>query len=648
MSRTEKWRFLLNEARRSSVRGSGCCSLMGPVVAAQAPGSGGLADHHNGCTRVARAGFCDALGIEVGHGVAHHLTHGRRKGARRSRSGRGSTGVQAGSWPRCVNSSGCRQLSGEGQKGNETAVDLFVCGGVLRRLRRGGRGHDAEGLDGCRVDDLRFRQGPPGGQVQGRVCRVCYLDDAGGHLCGDAGTERCAVGGREAPDGRRGCGVRREQDVLRHGASGDQARVVTMRGKSLLLWPSKMRARWGARRTPISCSYRKSTPSRAGSETFRTTKNGALALTGTRRTSRATRPRMRKSLLVTPGMVPSLGVQGAYVRERRMQSAEIRERPERSAPASMMEAQRSPSTNAHARAGVAGSRVRGRRAARAWWQAEGRGVPGAGVGARAASAVSVRASCWAGVGAGAARPRSRGGRLARQNRPEETAVKPRGAGKIVTEIVTMANSVHFNIVEAGARDQVLSAVARRLTRLLEVVDSRRRQSIKGDGQAGGELEVAETVCPARLVTGVAGDVLRQVGKKGSSDVMLRRRRSLRWPACAGGRFARERRARDGGDSLVEVIFWSAPRRLLDENGDYMVMWRASRVWKGGQPGKTVGPHSCAGSRPGGEGGPGSRGATGVGPSSPEVWGLVGGGAREGGGLRKGRVELRLLRRLRSG
>ncbi|KAL8435022.1 hypothetical protein ACSSS7_002780 [Eimeria intestinalis] len=216
----------------------------GPIVAAQAPGSGGLADNDNRGTPAARAGFCDALGIEVSHGVAHHLAHGRRKAARRSRNGRGVacskravSKLVAGSgalpslerWRVRTGGGGAvsaLQVVGsywERTKGERSRRrSVFVWGVVLRRLRGGGRGHDAEGLDVCRADGLRFGQGPSGAQVQGRACSFGYLDDAGGHLRGDAETERFPVGG--------GCGVRREQDFLSHGASGDEARVVTHEG----------------------------------------------------------------------------------------------------------------------------------------------------------------------------------------------------------------------------------------------------------------------------------------------------------------------------------------------------------------------------------------------------------------------------------
>ncbi|KAL8428104.1 hypothetical protein ACSSS7_007385 [Eimeria intestinalis] len=53
------------------------------------------------------------------------------------------------------------EAAGRRQKRNEAAVDVFVCGRVLRRLRRGKRGHDAERLDVGRVDEFRLGQGPP-------------------------------------------------------------------------------------------------------------------------------------------------------------------------------------------------------------------------------------------------------------------------------------------------------------------------------------------------------------------------------------------------------------------------------------------------------------------------------------------------------
>ncbi|KAL8436894.1 hypothetical protein ACSSS7_001396 [Eimeria intestinalis] len=46
------------------------------------------------------------------------------------------------------------------------------------------------------------------------------------------------------------------------------------------------------------------------------------------------------------------------------------------------------------------------------------------------------------------------------------------------------------------------------------------QNVKGDGQAGNVLEVAEAIRRARLVTGVTGDVLRQTGKEASEDVVF--------------------------------------------------------------------------------------------------------------------------------
>ncbi|KAL8430166.1 hypothetical protein ACSSS7_006110 [Eimeria intestinalis] len=250
-----------------------------------------------------------------------------------------------------------------------------------------------------------------------------------------------------------------------------------------------------------------------------------------------------------------------------------------------MAAQRSSSISAHALVWVAGSLVRGRRAAWAWWQVEGWGVPDGGVGAGEASAVSARAGCWA---QGKCWTCPATGRhwcwwresLARQNRAEETAVKPSGVGEIVTEIVTTAISVHFNIVEASARDQVSSAAAGRraetlctatpafrwhwrFVALLTFSWVRPGRGVDGDGQAGDALEVAEAVPRARLVARVTGDVLRQVSKESSDDLVFAQVRLGAGAEVSVGVVSfsylhvqvgdlRLGAAGDGGDSLVEV------------------------------------------------------------------------------------------------
>ncbi|KAL8426978.1 hypothetical protein ACSSS7_007956 [Eimeria intestinalis] len=46
------------------------------------------------------------------------------------------------------------------------------------------------------------------------------------------------------------------------------------------------------------------------------------------------------------------------------------------------------------------------------------------------------------------------------------------------------------------------------------------RSLEGGGQAGAVLEVPQTIRRARVVTGVAGDALSQVGNGGSKDAMF--------------------------------------------------------------------------------------------------------------------------------
>ncbi|KAL8429797.1 hypothetical protein ACSSS7_006337 [Eimeria intestinalis] len=102
---------------------------------------------------------------------------------------------------------------------------------------------------------------------------------------------------------------------------------------------------------------------------------------------------------------------------------------------------------------------------------------------------------------------------------------------------------------------------------------RRGQPVEDDGQAGDVWGVAETIRRTRPFAGVAGDVLRQVSKEGSDDVVF---------AQVGGvvsfsdlhvevRDLYVVAAGDGGDTLVEVVFWSALRHLLDEDGDHMLL-----------------------------------------------------------------------------
>ncbi|KAL8428151.1 hypothetical protein ACSSS7_007365 [Eimeria intestinalis] len=186
----------------------------------------------------------------VGNGAAQRLTHCGGEAARRDRGGRGVGGVQAGC-QQAVAGSGAlpslkRQLFGGKQEGKDATADLLLCGGVLRRWRRGGHGNHAEGLDVGRVNDLRLDQGSSGSQVQGRVGRVGYLDKACRHLCRGAETKVFPFGGGEARQrGRRGpwlrragrdpgAGVRRDQDVGGHRASGNPARVVTDEGVHLV------------------------------------------------------------------------------------------------------------------------------------------------------------------------------------------------------------------------------------------------------------------------------------------------------------------------------------------------------------------------------------------------------------------------------
>ncbi|KAL8425575.1 hypothetical protein ACSSS7_008360 [Eimeria intestinalis] len=87
------------------------------------------------------------------------------------------------SWRSCVSSSGCRQPSRQGRRGRSRHPARMREN--LWRLRRGGRGHDAEGLEG-------------------HVCRVGYLHNAGGDLCGEAETQGLPVDGSEAVGGRHG------------------------------------------------------------------------------------------------------------------------------------------------------------------------------------------------------------------------------------------------------------------------------------------------------------------------------------------------------------------------------------------------------------------------------------------------------------
>ncbi|KAL8424963.1 hypothetical protein ACSSS7_008422 [Eimeria intestinalis] len=119
---------------------------------------------------------------------------------------------------------------GRWQKGSETAVDLFVCVGVLRRLRRGGCGHDAEGLDVCRRMISILAKGQPAVKCRGvsaaLVTSTAPVDTWVGTLRprgnGRQARQRGATGGR-ARQSRAdpGGGLRREQNVMSHGASGD-------------------------------------------------------------------------------------------------------------------------------------------------------------------------------------------------------------------------------------------------------------------------------------------------------------------------------------------------------------------------------------------------------------------------------------------
>ncbi|KAL8429794.1 hypothetical protein ACSSS7_006334 [Eimeria intestinalis] len=295
------------------------------------------------------------------------------------------------------------------------------------------------------------------------------------------------AGGGRARQGRAdsGSGVRWEQDVLSHGASGDRTRVVTDEGIEFIVVALGIEGVLGEADADLMLIQEiDAKEGREGDSWDDKERRGGFE--GTQVHFKGDAAQDMEVVLVTPRMVPSWGVQGAYVRERRMKSADIRER---SAPVSMMAAQRSASITAHARVGVAGSRVLRRRAARVRWQVE----------------------CWrasrSGVRAGAG--------SAGSDRAEEAAVKPSGARKIVAEIVTTAVSINFDVFKrVGGRDQ-----------------------------AGDVLEADEATRRARLVAGVAGNVLRQVGKEGSDDIMLAQVEKLRVGAAG-----------DGGDSLVEVAF----------------------------------------------------------------------------------------------
>ncbi|KAL8428423.1 hypothetical protein ACSSS7_007225 [Eimeria intestinalis] len=192
-----------------------------------------------GGTPAARAGFCDNLGIEAGNGLPQHLAHGQGGAARRHEKGSSGAGIQAG----------CEQLLGEGRCGTKPPSTCSCAGGSCGGCGVGGAGtmRRAWTYTGWMISVLAT--GHPAVKCRGESVAGVTSTTAADAYVGTLrprGSQSAAVrqwttGAVAGALGRRqsradpGCGVRREHDVLSHGASGGQARVVTDEGKDFIV-----------------------------------------------------------------------------------------------------------------------------------------------------------------------------------------------------------------------------------------------------------------------------------------------------------------------------------------------------------------------------------------------------------------------------